>query len=631
MDPKPNILKSSMGDSPTDRMKADSRVPRGFAPGNVLAERYVVMSKLGKGGMGVVYKCFDKLGGVEVAVKGLPPEVSRNEYEMEEIRANYQIVSNLHHQNIAGSRTLERDERTGDYYLVMDLASGIDLRRWIQGNPLVSMEAKLSILRQVAAALDYAHSEGVIHRDVKPENVMVDAESRVKVLDFGLAARICSCQSSIGDAVTSRGGSPGYKSPEQWQGRQQSAEADVYAFGVMAYWMFAGELPFDGDSLDVLCQAVLSAPVRPIEGMPAHVNVALAKALAKQPQDRFASCGEVVDALEGKENLSRKGRKERKGVEEEHPVTVMKWILAVVLFVVLTAAGHIGYTMLKAHENTEQSDPPASQPPPKPTPPPNPPAPQPSPKPVPPPTPPAPQPSPKPTPPHTPPAQQPSPKPTPPPASPVPQPPVTTVSNEPNGDKVFRFPSGVEMRLKKCKTGANTFWMGETEVSVGQWQSVMSDESFDTKAPTNDYPKTWVSLDDCREFMHRLKGLTGENVSLPDTNSWVVACLAGSTTAYWWGDDSMNDRGKNGGHFDRKAVKAVGSKDSKKTYPPNGWGLYDMHGNVAEWCDEGFLFGGGYKSKATECKASSGYETEPDFEGDDNTGFRVFVNGGNGK
>ena len=220
-----------MGDSPTDRMKADSRVPRGFAPGNVLAERYVVMSKLGKGGMGVVYKCFDKLGGVEVAVKGLPPEVSRNEYEMEEIRANYQIVSNLHHQNIAGSRTFAKDEETGDYYLVMDLASGIDLRRWIQGNPLASTEAKLSILRQVAAALDYAHSEGVIHRDVKPENVMVDAEGRVKVLDFGLAARICSCQSSIGDAVTSRGGSPGYKSPEQWQGRPQSVSTRLAPAG----------------------------------------------------------------------------------------------------------------------------------------------------------------------------------------------------------------------------------------------------------------------------------------------------------------------------------------------------------------------------------------------------------------
>ena len=393
--------------------------------------------------------------------------------------------------------------------------------------------------------------------------------------------------------------------------------------------VFAGELPFDGDNLDVLCQAVLSAPVRPIEGMPAHVNVALAKALAKQPQDRFASCGEVVDALEGKENLSRKERKERKESEGMRPVTAMKWILAVVLLVVLTAAGYIGYTMLKAHDNTVQSDPP------KPTPPPTPPAPPVTPPPhiEPPIEKPKPTPPPVATPPVAPPAITVPPQYTP-PTPPVTQPPpvvtkkVTTVSNEPNGDKVFRFPSGVEMRLKKCKTGANTFWMGETEVSVGQWQSVMSDESFDAKDPTNDYPRTRVSLNDCREFMVRLKELTGENVSLPDTNSWVTACLAGRATAYWWGNEPMTDSGKIGGHFARKTVNAVGSKDGKKAYPPNSWGLYDMHGNVAEWCNEGFLFGGGYKDAAAECKASSGYKAEPDFEGDENTGFRVFINGG---
>ena len=175
--------------------------------------------------------------------------------------------------------------------------------------------------------------------------------------------------------------------------------------------------------------------------------------------------------------------------------------------------------------------------------------------------------------------------------------------------------------------------MGETEVSVGQWQSVMSNEGFDTKAPTNDYPKTCVSLNDCREFMKNLKGLTGEDVSLPDTNSWVVACLAGSTTAYWWGDKPGTDSGTNGGHFDRKTVKAVGNKDDENTYPPNGWGLYDMHGNVAEWCNEGFLFGGGYRDASAECKASSGcnHKAASNFKGDDNTGFRVFVNGGKGK
>ena len=583
MAPKPNIFKSSMGDSPTDRMKADSRVPRGFAPGNVLAERYVVMSKLGEGGMGVVYKCFDKLGGVEVAVKGLPPEVSRNEYEMEEIRANYQIVSNLHHQNIAGSRTLEKDEETGDYYLVMDLASGIDLRRWIQGNPLASTEAKLSILRQVAAALDYAHSEGVIHRDVKPENVMVDAEGRVKVLDFGLAARICSCQSSIGDAVTSRGGSPGYKSPEQWQGRQQGAEADVYAFGVMAYWMFAGELPFDGDDMDVLRQAVLSASVRLIEGLPAHMNQALAKALAKKPEDRYSSCGEVVEALSAPPP------------SQSHRSSWPMVLLAIVTMIAVAVAGARWF-------NAAATDHEVSVPVPEPAPP---------------------EPAP--------------PEPTPPKPAPPPEPKspswTTTTTNSACLNRpclVMTSPDKTELRLMWCgEVGdtANGFWMGETEVTEGQWRSVMG---TNTIVLGDDYPKTRVSLDDCRNFMERLRNLTGLDVSLPGTNIWVVACLAGSTTSYWWGNGPENSSGKSGGHFGRKSVNVVGGKDGKKTYPPNGWGLYDMHGNVAEWCDGGFIFGGGYQDNSAKCKAS-GYEAAPDFGGDDNTGFRVFVNGGKSK
>ena len=242
----------SIGDEPTMRPKEDRGRRGAFAPGDVIAGRYVVEKVLGEGGMGIVYQCLDKVGGVSVAVKCLPPEVSRNADEMEDIRANYRLVADLHHPNIAGARTLEVDGSTGDYYLVMDLARGTSLKRWMRRNPQATMEAKLAILRQVAAALDYAHAEKVIHRDVKPENVMVDDEGGVKVLDFGLAAQIRSSQSRTSATVTSRGGTPGYKSPEQWRGKPQREPADVYSFGVMAYWMFAGALPFDGDDPVVL-------------------------------------------------------------------------------------------------------------------------------------------------------------------------------------------------------------------------------------------------------------------------------------------------------------------------------------------------------------------------------------------
>ena len=301
----------SIGDRPTMRPK-DERAGRGaFAPGDVIAGRYVVEKILGEGGMGIGYQGLDRVGGVGVAVKCLPPEVSRNADEMEDIRANYRLVSDLHHPNIAGARTLEVDGATGDYYLVMDLARGMSLKRWMKRNPQAAMEAKLDVLRQVAAALDYAHARKVIHRDVKPENVMVDDEGGVKVLDFGLAAQIRSSQSRTSAAVTSRGGTPGYKSPEQWLGRTQREPADVYSFGVMAYWMFAGVLPFDGDDLAVLGHAVLTEPVETIAGIPAHMNAAFVKALAKKPDERFASCGEFMDALEGKDSFSRVARRPR--------------------------------------------------------------------------------------------------------------------------------------------------------------------------------------------------------------------------------------------------------------------------------------------------------------------------------
>ncbi len=310
----------SIGDNPTLAVPSgESGVPPlhartggRFAAGDVILGRYTVLRELGEGGMGVVYQCLDSVGGVEVAVKGLPPEVSRNAEEMEDIRANYQLVRNLRHPNIAGVATLEQDKATGDYYLVMDLAQGVTLKSWMRRNPAAPRGTKMAILRQIAAALDYAHSEKVIHRDVKPENVMVDAEGRVKVLDFGLAAQIRSSQSRTSNVVTSKGGTPGYKSPEQWLGRPQRAAADVYSFGVLAYWMLAGHLPFDGDDPVVLGHAVISAPVEPVEGLPESMNAALAKALAKKPEERFSTCGAFMAALEGEGDLSRKERKDRK-------------------------------------------------------------------------------------------------------------------------------------------------------------------------------------------------------------------------------------------------------------------------------------------------------------------------------
>ena len=286
-----------------------------FRPGDEILGRYVVESELGQGGMGVVYLCLDKVGGVKVAVKGLPPEVSHNSDEMVSVRENFQLVSELQHPNIAGVRTLEKDAGTGDYYLVMTFARGVSLKQWIRQHGGKEHRAEqLNVLRQIASALDYAHNaepRHIIHRDIKPENVMVDGHGNVSVLDFGLAAQVRSSLSRVSQVVTSRSGTPAYKSPEQWLAQAQRAPSDQYSLGVIAYQMFAGELPYDSDDIEILKHAVVFDPVPSIPDEGKAVNAVFAKVLAKKPEERFASCGDFVAALERKNVAKIEGMRSR--------------------------------------------------------------------------------------------------------------------------------------------------------------------------------------------------------------------------------------------------------------------------------------------------------------------------------
>ena len=522
---------------------------KAFAPGDVIAGRYVVECVLGEGGMGIVYQCLDRVGGVKVAVKCLPPEVSRSGDEIEEIRSNYRIVADLHHPNIAGARTLELDEATGDYYLVMDLAQGESLKRWMRRTPNASMETKLSILRQVAAALDYAHSKKVIHRDVKPENVMVDDEGGVKVLDFGLAAQIRSSQSRTTGVVSSTSGSPGYKSPEQWLGSPQSAPADVYAFGVMAYWMFAGVLPFDGDNMAVLCQAVLTAPVRPIAGLPVHMNAALVKALAKTPEDRFTSCGAVVDALEGKDfgRVEHVERVDGNGTPRTppggpRPVAALKALLAVAALA-LVAVGGWWWTAARSDKNDATNRGHCSLP----------------------------------------------------------------ASAKTRTTTTLTLPGGTTMEMIYCEPGTFTmgspitetchkddetqhevvltkgFWLSKYEVTQRQWKSVMNTNPSSSK--DDDHPVENVSWNDCQNFIAKVNESLHCGARLPTEAEWEYACRAGTIGAYG-GSGKLYDMGwfyDNSGWHNSSWFR---DKHPVGRMQPNAWGFYDMHGNVWEWCED---------------------------------------------
>ena len=200
--------------APRCERKTDGR----FAVGDLIMGRYKVLAELGQGGMGVVYKCFDETAGIEVALKALPPELSYNTLEMEDIKDNFQLVHNLHHPNIASSNNLERNPENGNYYLIMECCEGEDLRRWIKRkhrDRSMTWEEILSVIRQVANALDYAHGEKVMHRDIKPGNIMIDSVGNVKVLDFGFAAQIHTSMTRVSMAYHGTSGTGPYMAPER--------------------------------------------------------------------------------------------------------------------------------------------------------------------------------------------------------------------------------------------------------------------------------------------------------------------------------------------------------------------------------------------------------------------------------
>ena len=340
---------SSGADDVTMPGKRDRKPDGRFAIGDLIMNRYKVLAELGQGGMGVVYKCFDETAGIEVALKALPPELSHNTLEMEDIKDNFQLVHNLHHPNIASSNNLERDNSNGNYYLIMECCEGEDLRRWIKHKRKegeLKLKDVLPIVKQVADALDYAHKQKIIHRDIKPGNIMINAAGDIKVLDFGLAAQIHTSMTRVSMAYHGTSGTGPYMAPEQWRGRAQGAPADQYALAVMTYEMLAGHLPFESSDATVLREAVLNDTPEEIADIPKTAQDAIKCAMSKEPAERFENCSDFATALGGKKIKAAK--KQSKGV-------FPKWA-AVLIIATLLGIGGAGYYFFDQHqkEQTEQ-------------------------------------------------------------------------------------------------------------------------------------------------------------------------------------------------------------------------------------------------------------------------------------
>ena len=283
-------------------------------------DQYEIVRELGEGGFGSVYLARDTVAGVEVAIKGLPPEVKHNRAEMENVKANFALVSRLHHPYIAAALHLHpakdvsyvdtavRDRlrvMPGDAFLVMEYAPGVTLDRWRKQFPdgIVPLDKAANIAWQVAQALDFAHENHILHRDVKPANVMIETttggEIVARLLDFGLAAEIRSSMGRVSREIRDTSGTRPYMAPEQWAGRKQTAATDQYALAAMLYELIIGEVPFasvfeTGDPV-IMMTVVTGRAVEVPADSPRCSS--LVKALSKNGEDRYASCMEFVQAF----------------------------------------------------------------------------------------------------------------------------------------------------------------------------------------------------------------------------------------------------------------------------------------------------------------------------------------------
>ena len=287
-----------------DYQKTPLDIPSGSATQVLRATHFGVYQNLeliGRGGMAEVYKSTHPTLNKPVAIKILPDHLAEESDFRQRFTREAQVVSKLEHPNIV--RIFDSGEQDGKHYMVMEYLSGSDLGALIRANGRLSLSQTLSLVKQIAAALDHAHSQGYIHRDIKPSNVLLDTshnEIHAVLTDFGIAKIL-----NVHTAMTRTGsvlGTFDYIAPEQIQEASTlDGRADIYALGVMVYQMLTGELPFKHNNPGALLIAHLNQPPPDscslVPDLPERICGAIQKAMAKKPEERFAMASEFATAL----------------------------------------------------------------------------------------------------------------------------------------------------------------------------------------------------------------------------------------------------------------------------------------------------------------------------------------------
>jgi eukaryotic-like serine/threonine-protein kinase len=258
--------------------------------------RYRIVRKLGSGGMADVYLAEDEELGRPIAIKILNDRHANDESFVERFRREAKNAAGLSHPNIVS--IYDRGEAEGTYYIAMEYLDGRSLKELVVARGPLPIPDAIDATRQVLAALRFAHRKGVVHRDIKPHNVMADADGRLKVTDFGIARAGVSQMTEAGSII----GTAQYLSPEQARGAPVDQRSDLYSVGVVLYEMLTGTTPFSGESPVEIAMKHLSDPPRPpsVErsDIPPDLDMIVLRALAKDPDDRFQTAEEMDAELE---------------------------------------------------------------------------------------------------------------------------------------------------------------------------------------------------------------------------------------------------------------------------------------------------------------------------------------------
>jgi serine/threonine protein kinase/tetratricopeptide (TPR) repeat protein len=294
-----------------------------LSKGSVFAGRFEILEKLGRGGMGTVYRVLDRTIGEEVALKVLKPEVAAEEKTIERFKNELKLARKIIHKNVC--RMFDINQAEGTFFITMEYVPGEDLKKLIRRAGRISPQKAVSVARQISEGLSEAHNLGVVHRDLKPQNIMIDKEGNAHIMDFGIARLMGGPEMTEAGLII---GTPEAMSPEQAEGFPADQRSDLYSLGVILYELVTGKVPFQGKTaLSVAMKHKTEAPVDPrnLNGeIPASLSLLILRCLAKDPDSRYQDVSELLaglwkieDEISGKTTASASEKPKSEGHEEE--------------------------------------------------------------------------------------------------------------------------------------------------------------------------------------------------------------------------------------------------------------------------------------------------------------------------